>query len=239
MKILIDGNVGSEQKEELRQLLEQVRHYYALAEDKLKLIESVELKLVIPAANQLRYAGCHLSRACVEGDILVACRDLDKAQRHCKRAIYDSLEVGITNFLEDIKVFQNDYRLVPITSVLSDYIDLTDSIQRICDYIRTTRDFQREEYWTKCTDYFEEIKNIAKRLELSRTELNKLESAQAISSKRHYITLALAVIGTAATIIATWAIFSPPQKSGVSAQEYTVERSKSVLTNDKDGMPSK
>lgn len=146
-------------------------------------------------------------------DIDEVLRDLDKAQRHCKRAIYDSLEVGITYHLELIMQFQDDYRNVMITPVVPDYIELTQDLSGISTYLGATRDFAREKYWIDCSEIYERVKDIYARLFSSREELNKALSENHVSTQRYRKVLGVAVIAIIVAIIGISFNFFPLEQA--------------------------
>ena len=69
--------------------------------------------LLFPAVNELRYAGFHASKALtLDGDDQKEA--YESAERHCRRACYDAIDVQIQYCLCECRRFQNDYRLVLI-----------------------------------------------------------------------------------------------------------------------------
>lgn len=210
--LITNAGLEPEKLEKVSKAFAEVRSYYEMAEQKMKLIEGIGDGLYIPSVNELRYAGCHLSRATVEIDVEVALEELDKALRHCKRAVYDALEVGITYYLETLRTFIDDYRHVVITSIIPDLAEGKIRISAIRDFITKPRDQERDEFWEGCTEHFLEIQQISTKFENSREELNKLalqqelererfKQEQDLARKRHTHNTVLAYAGVIAAIV--------------------------------------
>lgn len=171
-------------KQQLRESFADVRKYYSLAETKMKLVEVTDGDLYIPSVNELRYAGCHLSKATVANDGKIALGELDKATKHCKRAVYDALEIGITFYLEKLSTFLDDYKHVAIVNVIPDVIKFKFRMSEIRDFITKPREGERSEFWEKCTDLFQEIAEIYKILDHARGELNLVAQQQKIEHEK-------------------------------------------------------
>ncbi len=100
----------------------ELHDLFALAEKKIKRVEQINHEgLSIPSVNQLRYAGRHCLDSLVSDDEEVE-NNIYEAKDHCKRAIYDAMEIGIVTILEKIQIFNKDYKYITITDVLPDYI---------------------------------------------------------------------------------------------------------------------
>lgn len=97
------------------------RHAFEEAEYYIKIVEAVDGEVVIPAINELRYAGFHLTRLLTaesEEERESQCRS---AISHCRRAAYEALDAGLVFLTEKVKLFQEDYRLVVVTDVVPEY----------------------------------------------------------------------------------------------------------------------
>lgn len=154
---------------------------FRLAEEKIKLVEKLSNELVIPAINELRYAGYHL----VEYLTLIADPDaprdlhseeLRKAQNHCKRAIYDAVEAGTTMVLESIKAFQNDFRMVVLSEHIEDYAAIRARIHAATELVLRSKgeNEDRGDYYEQCTEHLKLMREDLHTLELSRDELVKV-----------------------------------------------------------------
>lgn len=76
------------------------------AEEVLKRYERLTLKPLLPAINQLRYAGEHLSLSIrLDGNFRIEA--LRKAKSHCDRAYYDAIECVIVEILEAFHRLRN------------------------------------------------------------------------------------------------------------------------------------
>ena len=160
--------------------LSEISELFALAEEKIKLIEHLGEGLTFPSVNQLRYVAFHLLRADKTTDENLKKEELRKAKNHCERAIYDAVEPGIVHYLEEIRTFQNDYRMVEITNIIPNYLDISRKAdessgfisERIKDSISDRSNNQGDQY-QEATSLFEELKEAVKLLSYARPELNK------------------------------------------------------------------
>ena len=160
--------------------LSEISELFALAEEKIKLIEHLGEGLTFPSVNQLRYVAFHLLRADKAPDENLRKEELRKAKNHCERAIYDAVEPGIVHYLEEIRTFQNDYRMVEITNIIPNYLDISRKAdessgfisERIKDSISDRSNNQGDQY-QEATSLFEELKEAVKLLSYARPELNK------------------------------------------------------------------
>lgn len=160
--------------------LSEISELFALAEEKIKLIEHLGEGLTFPSVNQLRYVAFHLLRADKAPDENLRKEELRKAKNHCERAIYDAVEPGIVHYLEEIRTFQNDYRMVEITNIIPNYLDISRKAdessgfisERIKDSISDRSNNQGDQY-QEATSLFEGLKEAVKLLSYARPELNK------------------------------------------------------------------
>ena len=160
--------------------LSEISELFALAEEKIKLIEHLGEGLTFPSVNQLRYVAFHLLRADKTTDENLKKEELRKARNHCERAIYDAVEPGIVHYLEEIRTFQNDYRMVEITNIIPNYLDISRKAdessgfisERIKDSISDRSNNQGDQY-QEATSLFEGLKEAVKLLSYARPELNK------------------------------------------------------------------
>jgi len=164
----------------LKPQLSEISELFALAEEKIKLIEHLGEGLTFPSVNQLRYVAFHLLRADKTTDENLKKEELRKARNHCERAIYDAVEPGIVHYLEEIRTFQNDYRMVEITNIIPKYLDILRKAdessgfisERIKDSISDRSNNQGDQY-QEATSLFEGLKEAVKLLSYARPELNK------------------------------------------------------------------
>jgi len=193
--------------EHYKSSIDELWALYKKAEDAIKTIERLQNEgIVIPSLNELRYAGYHLLRATSSHPPANETEDgfdeqISRARKHCKRAIYDALEVGIIDRLEAIALFQHDYRMVNISEVLSDYVDLKNRAKQAKDFIENTQKDNRDEFYDRCLEYFHELVEIADKLEAAREELNKK-----ITRRRHQfigwsITVVIGILGLIVSLL--------------------------------------
>lgn len=144
---------------------------FMCAESVAKKIERIDDGMIVPAINQLRYAGHHYVKftAGIEPE---ESHD-DKCISHCRRAIYDAYEAGITYCLLNFKQFQKDYRKAVITDVFSDYTACCVKANEANELVKTTDKDERHKKSAEAEKYFEEIFAFTQRLPAIREELNK------------------------------------------------------------------
>jgi len=88
---------------------EHVEQLFTLAERNIKRSEILSTELSVPAINQLRYAGHHLSKYISESDEDKRNEELSRAAQHCQKAIRDSYEISVLYLLEQISSFRSEY----------------------------------------------------------------------------------------------------------------------------------
>ena len=180
--------------------LELVR-LFQQAEEKIKLVEKLSQELSIPAINELRYAGYHMTQY-LSGNA-DAETELTKAQNHCKRAIYDAVEAGVTRQLELIKQFQDDFRLISLSEAIPGYKDIQKQIKGARDLILTPRDSKqdRAEYYEQCSTHLENLRVAHDDLELYREDLLKRLKRSNRDNRLLLATLIATVIGATFTVL--------------------------------------
>lgn len=172
------------------------------AEDKLKLVERLHDEgLVVPSVNELRYSGYHLLRALNTTDPEERSGHIDRAERHCCRAIYDAVEVSILDRLEAIRRFEDDYRLVEVTRVLPNYVELRGRVRKAEELITTTDEDDRERYYDICEQHYSELERVAATLEDARPELNKQLRNSRRGAMVAAVSLLVALVGALAAIL--------------------------------------
>ncbi len=80
---------------------------YADAEASIKRYERIGLDNLMPAVNELRYAGQHLLMAETSENEDEREKHLSRAERHCERARYDAKESTIVALLEGIATIRS------------------------------------------------------------------------------------------------------------------------------------
>ncbi|MDR1936260.1 MAG: hypothetical protein LBS49_11900 [Candidatus Accumulibacter sp.] len=149
-----------------------------------RLEDETEDGLDITAVNQLRYVAFHLFAAlCAseEGDENKKKEEGRKLKAHLDRAIYDACDGLVQFYLEQIKSFQEDYRSVVITDVLSKYFGLlrsADDAHELINQARAGKGERRGEFSGSVMTASETLKCVCAELVYAREELNKKIRAQ-------------------------------------------------------------
>jgi len=89
--------------------------------------------LLMPAVNQLRYAGSHLVRTLDSRDLSKIESNLRQAISHCRRATFDSLEVQVRYYLGECDMFTEQFKSISIVEVLPYYPDDRGTVEDIRD----------------------------------------------------------------------------------------------------------
>jgi len=143
------------------------------AEDQIKRVERRIRNLVMPGVNELRYAGNHLLRAVAAPPGSERDLEFERARGHCERAIYDATEGGLLYCLDEVRIFQRDYRLFVIPSVVPNYLDLIGRVRAARQLVEETDDEGKAAASRKCADLFVEVADIVQVFDDARPELNK------------------------------------------------------------------
>ena len=109
---------------DLKTELAELQALFAKAEARCKKVE-VEMQFggapVIPAINELRYAGQHIIEACNSEDPTFQAMQINKAKNHCARAIYDATEAAILLSKAQFEEFKIKYSEIIIGSIVTNY----------------------------------------------------------------------------------------------------------------------
>ena len=175
------------QSEEEKKLLYIFAESFREAEDFIKKAE-VDTKnryatdivrisgVFLPAKDELRYAGCHISRYILlksKKEPRKNLRDeLTKAIEHCKRSKYDAIDCIIQFYLQECAQFQNDYKGIVIGDVITDYQNLKIDLNRI-SRLPLSRDLPNSEFDQQSDSDCNRVIEIYDQLDAARDELNK------------------------------------------------------------------
>lgn len=88
---------------------EALRAAYKKAEDAIHELGIEVDGADLAAVNELRYAGNHILRSLTTTDSSKRSEELDKAQRHCERAVYDAYDSAIYFHLSRFNQFRDRY----------------------------------------------------------------------------------------------------------------------------------
>jgi len=151
--------------------------------------------LLMPAVNELRYAGRHAIHAAeaTSGDERE--ERFVEAKKHCFRASYDAFDAQLQYLIGECDLFQRDFRRVPIAPVIDSYQDDCRTLNRLkmIDYRRTGN---REDHWAEMERHGETLRQILEKWNTGREELNKILRKEQLD--RWYKTLA--IIGGLTTV---------------------------------------
>ena len=153
----------------------EIRAVWQNAEDVLKKVERLNGNIVIPSINELRNAGFHLARAISpeSGDDRSSDEHVELTILHCKRAIYDAVEVGILHCLNQIKNFDDDYKFIEVTDVITDYLNKRIFIDEIKSEINMITRHNTIDYCDKMYKHLDSLILIVNEFEHARIELAK------------------------------------------------------------------
>lgn len=128
--------------------------------------------------NQLRYVACHILKA-KESSGENKNEEYRRAKNHCERAIYDATEAGILHCLGEVRNFKYDYQRIVVSDTLPDYISMCQRIAGASRFLSTVTSDNgdhrnnRGDKYKESDTIFDELRNIVKRLDCARPELNK------------------------------------------------------------------
>jgi hypothetical protein len=171
------------------------------AEDRIKEIEW-RAGLDIPSVNELRYVGFHLIHAIQSSDIKEQDEQLRRAFRHCRRAEYDAVELGILSSLEAVAEFQESYRSLAVIDHVKDYI----GILKFCEKIKQRQGLSaeseyRDEYYESVQkdylvliDHVALLKGVMPELDKKAAELKDKAIDREKGNRRWKITTTLSVV---------------------------------------------
>lgn len=151
--------------------IEEIVLLFQKAEAAIKKVEVTQSELIVPAVNQLRYAGCHLIRYLKNSEDN---DQLNDVVRHCKRSAYDAFEAGIVFSILEYRKFQGDYSKVIIADVVSNYSELQINVDEAIEFISKIKKDSRDDHYKECEKSHEIVSETLKKLNSSRNELNKL-----------------------------------------------------------------
>ena len=188
---LFDGGIQQIQNSGFSKLFKQ-------AEEAIKIVEHRHKDLIIPAVNELRYAGYHISVYVQEP---VKTDEIQKACGHCKRATCDAYEAGILYCWQEYRTFQNDYRNCVVTEIIPDYLEKRKIIKNSLDFVRSIDKETKTSNYAKCREYHEDLIDIVELLNNAREELNKTIKKDRQKTQFLLVSLFVSLSGFFATIV--------------------------------------
>ena len=121
--------------------------WFKKAEKAVKEVEYIHTELTMPAVNELRYAGYHVSNYLENTELT---DELNRAVGHCKRAIYDAYEASILYNIKEFRAFKEDYGKVVISEVLADYSELHFRVTSILEFFQSIDKETKDEHYAAC-----------------------------------------------------------------------------------------
>ena len=167
--------------------------WFQKAEKAVKEVEYIHLELTVPAVNELRYAGYHVSNYLENTERI---DELTRAVGHCKRAIYDAYEASILYNIKGFRAFKGDYATLVISEVLADYNDLHFKVATILKFVQSVDKETKDQHYAVCKQYHQELNEIIEKLDSAREELNKKIRIE--RNKSFYV-----IIGTVVAVLST------------------------------------
>lgn len=157
--------------------IDHIKQLFSKAESICKRVESDpghEGGVVIPAINQLRYAGQHLITACSSDDVHIQKSELTKALNHCQRAVYDATEAACLIVKIQIDIFKEQFREIIIADVVPSYSDTLRAHASLKKAIGNPRsDESKQEHYESLLDVFDTLNSGLEDLEAHEEELKK------------------------------------------------------------------
>lgn len=157
--------------------VQEIVSLFDFAETKIKEIEIFSQEIATPPLNELRYAGYHLARAICEDDEQGINKQIEKANGHCQRAIYDTYELGLIYTLERIMDFEKVY--TPYAShtlkAIPNYIDYLTKSKDAAKFISNIKEQNHEnryKYYKECEPIFNQLREIAREFEQASVIIN-------------------------------------------------------------------
>ncbi|MCZ0942088.1 MAG: hypothetical protein OXJ53_03420 [Gammaproteobacteria bacterium] len=107
----------------------EIGRLYNLAEQDIKAVGREKNRLIVAAVNQCRYAGQHLVRALAATDDESVREELAAANRHLRRAVYDSNDAAIQFYLIEIDAFRRRFP-VNLNAIIPNYGKVTEAVTK-------------------------------------------------------------------------------------------------------------
>lgn len=190
--------------DEVQRAFQECSTLYCEAE---KAIKSTEIKtlqgLSIPAVNQLRYAGQHITRISSLSDKKAILQEIESAKSHSKRAIYEAYDAAFLHYFKEFRMFNEEFKAIPIIPSYPGYIEDKANLRRLMDDIATENRENGEKYVEQKERQLAVVKDIANKCNDAREELNKQKFAERTNAKRFLITL---IMGGGSLLIAIAAL---------------------------------
>ena len=142
-------------KPEYNSAIQRIRDLYNEAEVDLKSYGRENNRLFVPGVNQLRYAGQHLVRALGATDEQAARSNLDAAERHAQRALYDINDAAIQYHLAGITRIRTQY-FVNLNAIVPNYqevVDAVSSARKNLERVSNEHKDNREQFYKEAREH--------------------------------------------------------------------------------------
>jgi len=187
--------------EQVQDLVSKLRDRYRTADEFARLIAEYRSSVVIPAHNQLRYAGHHLLSALNDNGVAADENALREAISHCERAVYDAGAAGIISAVEAIGEFFKDYEDIAVREVVSESADIKKRASTALDLLAHMRsEDSPSESVESFMEVFGKLRESHELLELNRDDLNAKVGIQIRSRRRFLVTIAVTLLGIAVAV---------------------------------------
>ncbi|MFV1873961.1 MAG: hypothetical protein ACMZ64_11630 [Oleiphilus sp.] len=138
-----------------------------------EIIDPAKNGLLIPSINELRYCSYHIVKALAATDQSSQASELSRAKRHCRRASYDALDLGVTTLLEELYLFTAVYvkKKLVISDVISNYSEMLATRNKAQDLLSVNYK-DKDKHFESIAEMLDKLKEIKRTLESSTDELN-------------------------------------------------------------------
>ncbi len=188
------------------QEIRALRAVYKKAEDAIHSLGIESSGVDTAAINELRYAGNHLLHALDTANKEEASDQMERATRHCERALYDAYDGAIYYQLDQFRVFREDYRMVVITDLVPDYISIVERMNAARKTLEDARmnTADRGAYYEQAEQQYSSMAADMERLAAARDELNKKVQEKSAGNRRWLAMTLIALTSAIAAAALTW-----------------------------------
>ncbi|WP_448569473.1 hypothetical protein [Thalassotalea ganghwensis] len=195
--------------------------------------------ILIPAINELRYCSYHITKAFYATSVSEQYEELSRAERHCFRASFDALELGLTTILEDIDSITRKYSgKVKLSDIIGNWSEKMADAHEAQDLLGANYK-DKQEHFHKVANSLNKLKKFSRELHVSEDQFHTHIRQ---NRKPLYITALSAFF---AGIIATTAVVKllnteepaalveklPGKKVGLSDEKIIDKKKASIDTN--------
>jgi hypothetical protein len=174
--------------------LRKIQGLYKDTELRIKLVESRgDGRLTIPSINQLRNLSYHLLRYFLNGHNE---EELNEAEHHCSRALFDTYELEALFYMKAFSVFQEEFSDIPISETVPSYLEWQQTHADIKHFITTHyQTDDRYKYYQEFTPYIEALIEIDRKLPHAREALVKRRMLDSRNRQLAHASIAVGVFG--------------------------------------------